>query len=78
MEITQFIQKFQDIFDELPTEALTPDTYFRDIDEWDSLAALSLIAMADEEFGVKLSAEDIRTSDTIEDLFTKINKNLNA
>ena len=46
-----------------------PDTKFREINEWSSLLALSIIAMADEEYEVKLKGEDIRNSQTIEDLF---------
>ena len=45
---------------------------FKELDEWSSLIALSVIAMADEEYEVTLKGEDIRTSNTVEDLFNVV------
>ena len=42
---------------------------FRDLDEWDSLTALSLIAMLDEKYNVKLSGDQIKVFETLEDIF---------
>jgi acyl carrier protein len=39
------------------------------LDEWSSLIALSVIAMADEEYDVALKGDDIRNATTVEDLF---------
>ena len=72
MEISIFLQNFADMLDDTDTSLITETTIFRDLDEWDSLTALSLIAMADEEYSVKLTGDDIKTSITIQDLYTKI------
>lgn len=69
MEIKEFIEKFAEIFDDTDTSTLKHDTKFRDLDEWSSLSALGLIALADEEFDVELKAADMRNAETIQDIF---------
>lgn len=72
MEINEFIEKFAEIFDETDASTLTPQTNFRELDEWSSLAALGVIAMADEEYEVELSGNELREAQTIQDLFNTI------
>jgi acyl carrier protein len=55
MEINTFLQNFADLLDDTDATLIKQETVFRDLDEWDSLTALSLIAMADEEYSVKLT-----------------------
>lgn len=76
MEILDFTQKFAEQFDETDASEFSAETSFRDLDEWDSLIALSIIAMVDEEYAVKLSGDDIRTSQTIQDIFNKVQNKL--
>ena len=66
MEIQDFIVKFAEQFDE--TEFVA-STKFRELDEWSSLIALSIIAMVDEEYDVTLKGDDMRQAETIEELF---------
>ena len=73
MEINHFIQNFAAQFDDIEAEKFTPEVKFRDLDEWSSLRALSVIAMTNEEYDVFLTGEDIRNSQTIQDLFQIIN-----
>ena len=72
MQLDQFIQNFIDQFEDLDANTITPQTVFKELDEWSSLSALSIIAMADEEYGVMLKGEDIRSAVTVEDLFNII------
>jgi acyl carrier protein len=72
LEMTTFIQDFEELFDEVEQGSITKDTVIRDLDEWSSLIALTLIAMADENYEIKLTGDDIRTSVTVKDLFDKI------
>ncbi len=72
MEIKEFIEKFADIFDDTDATTLTPETKFRELDEWSSLSALGVIALADEEFGVELSGTEMRQANTIQELFDLI------
>jgi len=69
MEIKEFIEKFAEIFDDTDASTLTPGTNFRDLDEWSSLSALGVIALADEEFDVELSGAEMRKANTIQELF---------
>jgi len=69
MEIKEFIENFAEQFDDTEASELKPETVFKDLDEWSSLIALSVIAMADEEYEVELKGDDIRNSNTIQDLF---------
>ena len=72
MDINEFIEKFAEQFDDLDGEVLTADTLFREIDCWSSITALSIIAMIDEEYGVQIKGDDIRSSQTIKDVFDKV------
>jgi len=53
---------------------LTKDLEFKNCSEieWDSLGFLTLVANVEEEFGVVLKADDIKSSRTIEDLYNLI------
>lgn len=72
MEIKEFIEKFAEIFDDTDASTLTPETNFRELDEWSSLSALGVIALADEEFDVELSGAEMRQTHTIQELFNLI------
>ena len=69
MELKEFIENFAAQFEETESNEITAITIFKDLDEWSSLTALSVIAMADEEYEVVLTGDDIRNSTTVNDLF---------
>lgn len=64
----EFIYHIAEILDITPEE-VQMESKLTDFDNWDSLAALSFIAMVDEEYDISLKGEDIRKANTIEDLF---------
>ena len=68
-----FISKFKELFLESDDLIISGDTNFKDLPEWDSLTALSLIAMMDSEFGVKLSGETLKSFYKVEELYSLIN-----
>ncbi|KQC34058.1 acyl carrier protein [Nonlabens sp. YIK11] len=68
-----FINNFAEQFDETDRSEFQNDTQFKDLDEWDSMIALSIIAMMDEEYGTTINGDDIKKADTIEDLFKIVN-----
>ena len=72
MEINEFIANFADQFDETDASVFTAETKFKELEEWSSLIALSVIAMVDEEYDVTIKGDDIRNSNTIEDLFNAV------
>jgi Phosphopantetheine attachment site. len=69
MEINEFVKNFANQFDETDASEFTPATDFRQLDEWSSLIALSVIAMIDEEYDVVIKGDDVKSSKTIQDLF---------
>lgn len=72
MELNEFIKNFADQFDETDPSQIKADTNFKDLEEWSSLIALSVIAMVDEEYDVVIKGADIKNSTTVEDLFNII------
>lgn len=69
MELNEFIGNFADQFDDTDASEIKAETVFKELDEWSSLIALSVIAMVDEEYDITIKGDDIRNSNTIEDLF---------
>ena len=69
MDLEQFIENFTELFDETDSDMITATTRFKDLEEWSSLVALSVIAMIDEEYDVEFRGDDIRNSTTVEDLY---------
>jgi acyl carrier protein len=74
MNIQEFIENFAAQFDETDPEIITAETKFKDLDEWSSLTALSIIAMVDDEYDVIIKGRDITNSDTIQELFDVVVK----
>ena len=72
MELNEFIEKFAEQFDDTDPAEITATTVFKDLDEWSSLAALSIIAMIDEEYDVTIKGNDINNAATVEDLFKTV------
>ena len=72
MELKEFIANFADQFDDTDASAITAETKFRELDEWSSLIALSVIAMVDEEYDVQLKGDDMRSANTVEELFNTV------
>ncbi|MDM8304994.1 acyl carrier protein [Phocaeicola salanitronis] len=69
MELKDFIENFAAQFDETDAAEIQPDTNFKKLGEWSSLIALSIIAMVDEEYDVRVKGDDIRSAETIKDLY---------
>ena len=69
MELKDFIENFANQFDENDANVINADTVFKELDEWSSLIALSVIAMVDEEYDIVLKGDDIRNASTVEDLY---------
>ena len=68
MDIKTFIENFIEALELEDGSAITETTKFKELDEWDSLAALSTISMVDDEFGVTLTNKDLRAVETMQDL----------
>jgi acyl carrier protein len=63
----KFIEAFKEAL-ELENEVHLSDK-FRDYDEWDSLARLSLIAMLDDEYELQIENEEFEKIITVGELY---------
>lgn len=73
MELDNFIMNFASQFDETDKSEFTGETNFKELKEWSSLMALSIIAMVDDEYNIRINGDDIRSSTTIKDLYNMMN-----
>ena len=72
MTLDEFVTAFAEEFDETPADNFAPATVYKNLDEWGSLTALSIIALAMEGFGKKITGADLRACSTIEELYNLI------
>ena len=68
----KFIELFKEVF-EMEDEEVKFGDNFRDLDTWDSITHLSLIAMLDDEYSIQIEEEELKKLITVEDLFNKVN-----
>lgn len=69
MDLNEFVAHFAEQFEETDTSVFTPETKFRELEEWSSLLALSIIAMLSEEYDVALKGNEMKAANTIQELF---------
>ena len=67
MTVKEKLAKLEDML-EIDKGTLKPDNSLEDIENWDSMAKLSLIVLMDDEFGKTLKSEDIKGFKTIQDI----------
>ena len=68
----QFIQHITELFEETDSSLIKANTAFKELDEWSSLMALSIIAMIDEEYGVTIGADVMKEANTLEELYKEV------
>lgn len=69
MDLNLFLENFAAQFDDTDIDEIKAETAFKELEEWSSLTALSIIAMIDEEYEVSIKGDDIRNAITVEDLY---------
>jgi acyl carrier protein len=69
MELLNFINNFAEQFENTDQSEFTAQTRFRELDEWSSLIALSIIGMVNEEYGVVLTGDAMRKAQTLQELY---------
>jgi acyl carrier protein len=72
MDLKVFVEQFATQFDETDMSEFQPDTVFQDLDEWSSLAAMAIIAFVKTTYNKTVTGKEIRTCETIEDLYTLV------
>ena len=72
MEPQEFIKNFANQFEDTDASEITMETSFRDLDEWDTLVALAILNMIAKKYGVKLTFDDMRQTNTVQELFNVV------
>jgi len=69
MKKKELLLMFEEIVEADP-DTLTGEELIEDLESWDSLAIVNLIALVDENFGITLSPEKIMNSKTVNELIS--------
>lgn len=73
----KFLEMISDVL-EIEDRTIEITDAFRDYDEWDSLARLSLIAEIDDVYNIVIEDEVFKNLVTLADLYNEINKRTQA
>lgn len=68
--MNEFLEQMAEILEE---DSVQPNAKLTSFEAWDSLAQLSIIALADENYGVTISADQLTQADTIEGVWKLLN-----
>ena len=74
MQSEDFIQKFAACFHQTEPASIQAETKFRELEEWGSMLALIVIAMIDGNFDKTITAEDLKSTNTVAELFEVVKK----
>jgi acyl carrier protein len=77
MNKQQFLNALEDIL-ELEQNTLSGQEVLLDIEQWDSLAFLSVIAMADEHFDIVIQGDKLEKINTVNDLVSLVEEHFSA
>ena len=72
MTLDEFVKAFAAEFDDTPEEQFTPSTNYRELEEWSSLTALSIISMVDDNVDKTITGAELRSCKTIEELYNLV------
>lgn len=67
MELKKKLALLEDMM-ELDEGTLCADAMLSDIDEWDSMAKLSLVVLMEDEFSQKITSDQIRALKSVQDI----------
>ena len=77
-EINTKVQNiFRDVF-QSPTLVINPEMTANDVDKWDSLTHLTMIAKVEEVFGFRFKLKEMVKMKNVGDMLTIINEKMNA
>jgi acyl carrier protein len=66
----KFLESLSEAFER---DGIKPDDEFRDYEEWDSMAYLSLIAMVDDNYDIVIPGEEFAKLNKVIDIYNYIN-----
>ena len=72
MELQKFITDFANQFDDTDASEIKADTDYQELEEWSSLTAMSIIALAKTQYGKTITGREVRSCKTVKELFNLI------
>lgn len=72
MDINVFMAQIAEQYDDVDVAILTPETAFRKVEGWTSLVALMIITMIDEEYGVVITGDEMKTATNLQELYNLV------
>lgn len=72
MELKDFVANFANQFDDTDASEIQASTKFHDLEEWSSLVAMGVIALAKTQYGKTITGKEMRECVTVEDIFNLI------
>lgn len=72
MDLKEFVDNFAEQFDDTDANEIQASTLFHQLEEWSSLIAMSVIAMARVIYGKTITGKELRECKTVEDVFNLI------
>ena len=73
MTLKEKLAALEDIM-ELDDGELSPEMLLDDVDDWDSMSALSFVVLIKDEFGKTITGQQIRAFQTVQDLLDVMEK----
>jgi len=71
MKLESFTRSLESML-EVPSGSFSPETKFRATDGWDSLMAIQLVSLLDNDFGVVIDFHALEEAETVSDLFALV------
>jgi len=72
MNLEEFVKAFAAQLEDTDPSEITKETNFRELDEWDSLTALIIIAFVKTTFDKSIKGQEIDTCFSVEELYNLI------
>ena len=69
MEVQEFVVNFAEQFDDTEMDVFTPETAFRELEEWSSLTGLAVLNMIAKKYEVKVTPAELKSVETVIALF---------
>jgi acyl carrier protein len=70
--VDEFVRGFEELL-QVPRGSLNESIALKDIQEWDSLAVMEFMSLADEKYGVRLAPKQFRECRSIGQLAALVN-----
>lgn len=69
MGIEEFSRQLEEELEGMKQGTLKPETVYHELENWNSMYALLVIAFVDTNFNVQLNAQDLKNTKTVQQLY---------